>query len=72
MTQRYIVSCNHKVERYRLNNETISVRQDGFDQRWYWSHPTYGCSKSYSTPENAICGMLQDHACFNIRIAPLS
>ena len=65
---RYIVSADHKVEKYRLTNEIVEVRQDRLDRRYYWSHPNYGRSKSYRNPENAIAGMLQDHACFNIRI----
>jgi hypothetical protein len=65
---KFIVSCDHKASQYRLDNEPVTIRQDGFDGRYYWSHPKYGCSKSYETPTDAMMGMLCDHACFNIKI----
>lgn len=68
---KFQVSCNHKAEQYRLDKEVIEVRLDRLDNKYYWSHPKYGCSKSYRTPQNAIIGMLQDHACFGIQIVPL-
>lgn len=67
MDTKWLVSADHKVEKYRLNAELVTVKMDRYDNRYYWSHHKYGCSKSYVSPQEAIIGMLQDHACFNIR-----
>ncbi len=66
--KKFLVSCKHKVVKYELEDELVEVRQDRLDGPWFWSHRIFGCSKSYVTPEDAICGMLQDHACYAIKI----
>jgi hypothetical protein len=72
-TKQYIVSCNHVVEKYRLNKELITVeykdyRPHGGGEEYYWFRSPYGCSKSYRTATNAIYGMLGEHGCTDIHI----
>lgn len=71
---KFFVSCDHKVEKYRLSNLLVTCSVDrqgeGKADRYYVSIPTFGCSKSYAKPEHAINEMLNDHACFDIRILP--
>lgn len=51
-------ACKRRpVRAYRCVHASYSVQIDG-----------YGCSKEYSSIEKAIYGMLQEHACTNIRI----
>jgi hypothetical protein len=62
------VTCYHTHEKYRLNDQLVELRQDRLDEKWYWYHPTFGCSKSYEAANDAIYGMLHDHACYGVRI----
>lgn len=70
------VSADHKVAKYActdlevrvgeardvVNGETVIVGH-------YVVIAGYGCSKTYRTAEDAVHGMLAEHACFNIRIS---
>jgi hypothetical protein len=66
------VSCGHRDPRWQRTNLPVTVSVDrqgeGNPDRYYVSMSGFGCSKSYSTPRNAIIGMLQDHACFDIHV----
>jgi hypothetical protein len=70
----FLVSCDHKVERFRRNDLVVTVKVDsqgeGKADRYYVYIDGFGCSRSYSTPIFAITCMLQDHACFDIRAYP--
>lgn len=61
------VSADHKVPEYACKDRPVRIggnERDGF----YASIEKYGCSKNYRTPREAVYAMLQDHACFNIKI----
>lgn len=64
----YIVNAYHHSAKYQAINETITVRQDKGDNRYYADSALYGCSKNYKTPEDAIYSMLSDHGCYAITI----
>ena len=67
----YLVSADHVVERHACRDAVFKVSEykhaDGHVS-YYASAAQYGCSKTYSSPERAIQGMLAEHACTNIRI----
>lgn len=67
-TRKYLVSADHQCERFACKDAQAVCNQDAGDGRWYASMAGYGCSKNYATPEQAIRGMLADHACTNVRI----
>lgn len=68
----YLVSCNHTVAKYRRTDLFVTVSTDrqgeGRADRYYVSIPGFGCSRSYATRYDAIVGMLQEHACFDIKV----
>lgn len=81
---RYIVSCHHVAEAYRLNALALDVNayvqgqgimlshreaKHGNPVEWYARIPRFGCGKSYLTAEAAIRGLLQDNGCTAITIA---
>lgn len=70
--RRYNVSADHQVAQYACQDSPCSVSLDRFDKTWSASMPGYGCGKNFRTPEDAIVGLLQDHACYNIRFTFLS
>lgn len=65
---KHTVSADHKIAKWACDNETFETGQDRGSGWFYASHPRYGMSKTYRTRRDAIYGMLQDHACTNIRI----
>lgn len=69
------VSADHKVAKHActLRDVRIGETKDVVAGKvvtagYYVSIEGYGCSKTYRTARDAVYGMLQDHACFNIRI----
>lgn len=71
----FTVSCNHVSPDWQRDQIEVAVKP--YDDRdaetlWYVSIAGFGCSKNYTTPEAAIRGMLQDHACTDIRITEVT
>jgi hypothetical protein len=81
---RYIVSCRHVAEAYRLNALALDVNAyvqgngimlahreaaHGNPVEWYASIPHFGCGKSCCTAEHAIRSLLRDNGCTDITIA---
>lgn len=86
MTRVLIVSANHVVEKYRLDNvrfgvntyaETgrIGFRPAGASNNWneeYWAQLAhFGCGKTFNKVEKAIIHLLSDNGCTNIRITEI-
>lgn len=69
-TKLFLVSADHVVERHACRDLEFRVGEyrDGDRVSYYASAPGFGCSKNYRTPEDAIRGMLLEHACTNVRI----
>jgi len=61
------VTARHKSPRFECNVRPVRIGGDA-QYGFYAIIAGYGCSRAYSTPERAIRGMLEDHACFDVVI----
>ena len=69
----YLVTADHVSPAFACTNRrfrvSVAYAQNSVGgARFSASARRYGCSKDYSTPERAIRGMLEEHACTNVRI----
>jgi hypothetical protein len=62
MRKTYLVIVDHAYVPTLRDQHIFACNQDRYDGTWYATAEHFGCSKNYRTPEDAIYGVVSDHA----------